>query len=304
MTHAGRGRGRHRGRLRLGRPVRHERRYNDTDTTLARLAIPSTYAPPCVPVWEGGRPWVAAGGETFTDNGGATAPGVTADTITVVFYVPAELDIAKQLEQFGVLDGEEATAAGVEGLVEMSNALYETYGRRVDLVPFHATGDGRSPSAARADAVRVVEMGAFASIGGPTQSSAYQHELARNGVLCIQCGYAVDRRRHGPGRPLRLGLPGHARPDPLRHDGVRRPVAVREPGAVRRRPRDAVPAPTLRHRPLRAGPAGVRPAEAGGGRLLRGAGPVGRHGHPVHPRPQHAERPGPGDRRDGSSATA
>jgi hypothetical protein len=33
-------------------------------------------------------------------------------------------------------------------------------------------------------------MGAFASIGGPTQTSAYQHELARNRVLCIQCGYA------------------------------------------------------------------------------------------------------------------
>jgi hypothetical protein len=58
------------------------------------------------------------------------------------------------------------------------------------VVPFHATGDGRSPSAARADAVRVVEMGAFASIGGPTQTSAYQHELARRGVLCLQCGYA------------------------------------------------------------------------------------------------------------------
>lgn len=33
-------------------------------------------------------------------------------------------------------------------------------------------------------------MEAFASIGGPTQTSAYQHELARSGVLCIQCGYA------------------------------------------------------------------------------------------------------------------
>src|SRR5690606_31944991 len=28
-----------------------ERRYNDTDTTLARVAIPSTYSPPCVPSW-------------------------------------------------------------------------------------------------------------------------------------------------------------------------------------------------------------------------------------------------------------
>lgn len=166
------------------------RRYNDTDTTLARLAIPSTYAPPCVPVWDGAQPWVSAGGTTFTDNGGATAPGVSADTIKVVFYLPAELDIAKQLEQFGVIDGEADTIDGMRGLVEMSNDLYETYGRRVELIPFRASGDGRSPSSARADAVKVVEMGAFASIGGPTQTSAYQHELARNEVLCLQCGYA------------------------------------------------------------------------------------------------------------------
>jgi hypothetical protein len=75
-------------------------------------------------------------------------------------------------------------------LVEMSNHLYETYGRRVELIPFHASGDGRSPSSAQADAVKVVEMNVFASIGGPNQTSAYQHELARRGVLCLQCGYA------------------------------------------------------------------------------------------------------------------
>jgi len=166
------------------------RRYNDTDQTFARLAIPSTYAPPCVPVWNGTKPWVSQGGKPFTDNGGATAPGVTADSIRVVFYLPAEQDITKQLEQFGVLDGAEATIEGVRKLVEMNNSTYQLYGRKVELVPFNATGDGRSPATARADAVRVVEMGAFASIGGPSQTSAYQLELARNHVLCIQCGYA------------------------------------------------------------------------------------------------------------------
>ncbi len=167
-----------------------ERRYNDTDQKLARIAIPSTYAPPCVPKWSGAKPWVSKGGRTFTDNGGATARGVTATSIRVVFYLPAEQDVAKQLEHFGVLDGADGTLAGIRQLVEMSNNLYETYGRKVEVVPFLATGNGRSPSAARADAVRVVEMGAFASLGGPSQTSAYQLELARGGVLCIQCGYA------------------------------------------------------------------------------------------------------------------
>lgn len=167
-----------------------ERRYNDTDTTLARIAIPSTYAPPCVPVWDGSKPWVDRGGEAHADNGGTTAPGVTDDTIKVVYYLPAELDIAKQLEHFGVADGQDAQVAAIRDLVDMSNHLYETYGRKVEVIPFHATGDGRSPSAAKADAVRVAELGAFASIGGPSQTSSYQHELARQQVLCLQCGYA------------------------------------------------------------------------------------------------------------------
>jgi hypothetical protein len=130
---------------------------------------------------------------------------VTAETIKVVFYLAAEQDITKQLEQFGVMEGQDTSFEGVKGLVEMSNHLYETYGRRVEIVPFHASGDGRSPSAARADAVRVVETGAFASIGGPTQTSAYQHELARNHVLCIQCGYASTDDVLGEDAPYAWG---------------------------------------------------------------------------------------------------
>lgn len=169
-----------------------DRLYNDSLTeTLARLAIPSTYAPPCVPVWDGSKPWVSQGGKTFDDNGGATAPGVTGETIKVVFYLTAEQDIVKQLQQFGVTDSDDVTLEGVRDLVEMGNNLYETYGRRVEVVPYRATGDGRSPTAAKADAVRVAEMGAFASIGGPSQTTAYQHELARQGVMCIGCGLAA-----------------------------------------------------------------------------------------------------------------
>lgn len=167
-----------------------DRPYDDTDTTLARLAIPSTYAPPCVPVWGGTEPWVDQGGETHDENGGATSPGVSAETIKVVFYQPTELDVSNQLSALGVADDTETTLAGIRELVDMNNALYETYGRKVELVPFEASGDGASPASATADAVEVVEMGAFASIGGPNQTSAYQRELARNGVLCMQCGYA------------------------------------------------------------------------------------------------------------------
>ena len=53
------------------------------DTTTGKVAVPSGYAPPCVEPWKGG------------DNGGATAPGVTADTITVALY-QAQPDLLQQ----------------------------------------------------------------------------------------------------------------------------------------------------------------------------------------------------------------
>src|SRR5215510_13648217 len=53
------------------------------DTTTGKVAVPSGYAPPCVAPWKGGN------------NGGATAPGVTADTITVALY-QAQPDLLQQ----------------------------------------------------------------------------------------------------------------------------------------------------------------------------------------------------------------
>src|SRR5437868_4277715 len=44
------------------------------DARTGKVAIPSIYAPPCVQPFHG-------------DNGGATAPGVTRDSITIAIYV-------------------------------------------------------------------------------------------------------------------------------------------------------------------------------------------------------------------------
>ena len=66
----------------------------------------------------------------------------------------------------------------------MYNQPYELYGRKVVLMPFHAAGDGRNPSLARADARKVAEdMHAFASIGGPTQTAAYPTSWPAGGDL-------------------------------------------------------------------------------------------------------------------------
>jgi hypothetical protein len=73
--------------------------------------------------------------------------------------------------------------------VALFNHVYETYGRHINLIVFNATGAADDPVAAHADAVSVAQQDhAFASIGGPAQTSAYEEELARLHVFCMGCG--------------------------------------------------------------------------------------------------------------------
>ena len=145
------------------------------DPATGRLRIPTVYAPPCVPVFSG-------------DNGGATHRGVSAETIRVVYYVAnPDGDITAALA--GIVDDEAAVVDTLGRYVELFNALYETYGRRVEVVRYQARGAANDPVAARADAIVVSEeLGAFASIGGPALTAAYAEQLAEAGVLCIDCG--------------------------------------------------------------------------------------------------------------------
>ena len=176
------------------------------DPKTGRLAIPSVYAPPCVPVWKGDKPWKNQGGKVVVTNGGATAPGVTADTITVAYYQPSPQDISATLQAFGVLDEPAVARQGVKDLIDAANGMFELYGRKVVFKPFQASGDGKSPATARADARKVaLDMGAFASIGGPTQTSAYQDELARHQVLCIACGYSTPDSAYQKNAPYAWG---------------------------------------------------------------------------------------------------
>lgn len=176
------------------------------DPETGRTAFPSVYAPPCVPAWGGSKAWVDQGGQTHDDNGGETAPGVDADTITVVYYLSSPQDISASLQAFGVLDPSDVALAGLKKLIDAANEMYETYGRKVVVKTFQASGDGKSPATARADARKVaLDMGAFASIGGPTQTGAYQDELARHGVLCLGCGYSTPDSAYQRDAPYAWG---------------------------------------------------------------------------------------------------
>ncbi len=145
------------------------------DPRTGRVTIPSVYAPPC----EVARPGV---------NGGATSPGVTAATITVVIYEAADDDLAASLQ--ATLDPANVRREASTKLLAMYQDRFAMWGRRIKVVDLK--GSGSDETSARADAVKVAtEIGAFASIGGPSQQGAYAEELASRKVLCVGCGLSV-----------------------------------------------------------------------------------------------------------------
>ncbi|HTU36399.1 MAG TPA: hypothetical protein VMF35_00190 [Acidimicrobiales bacterium] len=149
---------------------------SECDEKTGRLKMPSVYAPPCVPV-------PAAGAA----NGGNTAGGVTGSTINLVYYQAEPGGLTSAVQNAA---GTPAQAlATVQAYVAMFNHIFELYGRHVNLIPFQATGADSDPVAAHADAVTVAQQDhAFASIGGPAETTAYEDELARLHVLCMGCG--------------------------------------------------------------------------------------------------------------------
>ena len=145
------------------------------DPKTGRVKIPTVYAPPCVAARPGVK--AATGGQ-----------GVTADTITVVAYEPADDDLTASLQ--ALLDPAEARRDTTAKLVEAFERQFSMWGRKIKLVRFKGTGSDET--SARADAVKVAtEIGAFASLGGPGQQGSYAEELANRGVLCLGCGLSV-----------------------------------------------------------------------------------------------------------------
>jgi hypothetical protein len=150
----------------------------DCDPETGRLAIPTLFAPNCVPLWPDDR-----------DNGGNTSPGVSEDEIIVARYVAQEDESAAAITD--EIAGEDAptdeeNAEYRAQVLEYYNAIYETYGRQVTLVDVDGSGAADDDAAARADALNIAQdIGAFAVIGGPTQTNAFAETLAAEGVVCL-----------------------------------------------------------------------------------------------------------------------
>jgi hypothetical protein len=156
------------------------------DTETGRIKLVSVYAPPCVEPFEG-------------DNGGATSPGVTADTVKVVQYIPdPALNplTAATVSGAGADVSPETAVDTIAGFVELYNKLFETYGRTVDVEPYVGTGAGDDVAAAKADAIAIAEKDPFMVVGGPQTgaSPAFASELASRGIVCgPQCALALPQ---------------------------------------------------------------------------------------------------------------
>lgn len=150
----------------------------------------SSYAPYCAPPFTG-------------PNGGATAHGVTATTITMSFRVS---DSGESAAVGAASGGGDPKAAQAEYLADLStfvnyfNQKFQLYGRHVVVKTFTGQGDwiqeyqGQDQAGAQADAVTARDLGAFADVSTPLIGSTptYDKELAQQHVISIG-GAAASR---------------------------------------------------------------------------------------------------------------
>ncbi len=174
---------------------------DNCDPETGRLAVRDFFAPECYAPFEG-------------DNGGETAPGVTADTIKVVYYLGPDDDpiinyITAAIANDDTNADSEATLTTMRDYYEQ---FYELYGRKVDLQFFQGSGIASDEVAARADAVRIAEeIQPFAVLGGPILTSAFGDEISSRGILCIQCNPSQPEDWYAARDPYNFGIPSSAR---------------------------------------------------------------------------------------------
>ena len=168
------------------------------DTSTGRLAVPDYFAPECFAPFTG-------------DNGGATAPGVTGDTINIVYYEGQETDpiIAYITDAIKVDDTNGDQFATMKELIRYYQTYFELYGRNVNLITFEGTGNALDDVAARADAAQIaLQYKPFAVFGGPALTSAFADELAAHQVVCIGCTPGQPATFYDDRDPYVWGLDG------------------------------------------------------------------------------------------------
>ncbi len=162
------------------------------DATTQRIKIVFLTRPPCVTPWPEGK-----------NNGGATATGVTKDSVKVVVYAPTDAQ-----NQAGAASGRainrqtggpgDFSQSLKDWLAVYQNTAYETYGRKVDLEI--VTPSGSDETAQRADAVTVVAKKPFFvvdAIGTPVFAAAVAQSKT---IVSSNTGTPEDWQKQSPYR--------------------------------------------------------------------------------------------------------
>jgi hypothetical protein len=147
------------------------------DTTTGTLKYPYYFAGQCYAPFKG-------------SNRGATYQGVTAHSIKVVLYLSEPNDPVLGYIEGAIADTDtnQQTIETVDGYVKFLQTYYETYGRKIDLVPFVATGNATDEVAARADATTIAEtIRPFAVLGGPILTAAFGQQITASKIFCVAC---------------------------------------------------------------------------------------------------------------------
>jgi len=138
----------------------------------------SAYAPACIPAWHG-------------HNGGATANGVTATTITLVYRLAAtnELQELYALIPPTTVGTNDEAVHTMQAYVNTFNRYFELYGRKVVLRPYNGQGNfitedtGSGLAQAQADALTVSStIHGFADMSLVDSSVVYTAALEARGV--------------------------------------------------------------------------------------------------------------------------
>jgi hypothetical protein len=143
----------------------------------------SFYMPPCVQ-WNN------------TNNGGETAPGVTATQIKVIRWLGFQDDATKAiLRAYKLSDEDSVIARAYDAYRAYSNHHYQTYGREVVYEDYAASAVSTNDEAMIADAAQIADKHPFAVIvGNPAavMPTVLASELNARGILCVGCTVSLS----------------------------------------------------------------------------------------------------------------
>ena len=145
----------------------------------------------------------ACQGASDGTNPGATAAGVTADTITVTLRISSSGASAALLATAGTaadsLGGNQGeVAADMAKLVGHFNKVFDLYGREVVLKVFDGQGDflaefqNQNVQGAQADAARARDQHTFADVSIVTQTQPYSEALISQKIIALSPVYLSD----------------------------------------------------------------------------------------------------------------